>query len=85
MDLMYDVIDLIVNQETDILVSKYHDHALTGNWKGYRELHIMDDWLLIYLSKQDEVDLVLVRTGTYDRLFQKSPSFDGLFLYYNMG
>lgn len=27
---------------------KYHEHALVGNMKGFRECHISPDWLLIY-------------------------------------
>lgn len=39
------VIDkLLENQE---LEPKYKDHALTGNWNGYRDCHIEPDWLLI--------------------------------------
>ncbi|MDO4897990.1 MAG: type II toxin-antitoxin system YafQ family toxin [Rothia sp. (in: high G+C Gram-positive bacteria)] len=30
------------------LPESYRDHALTGNWAGYRELHIEPDWLLMY-------------------------------------
>lgn len=30
------------------LPSRYRDHALQGNWRGYRECHIEPDWLLIY-------------------------------------
>lgn len=29
------------------LASKYRDHALTGDYKGFRECHITSDWLLI--------------------------------------
>lgn len=37
------VIDkLLENQE---LEAKYKDHALTGNWNGYRDCHIESDWL----------------------------------------
>ncbi len=25
------------------------DHVLSGNWKGYRECHILPNWLLIYI------------------------------------
>ena len=40
------------------------------NWKGYRELHILADWLLIYKVEKDEINLVvLVRTGSHDKLF----------------
>ena len=29
------------------LEAKYRDHALTGNYLGFRECHIRPDWLLI--------------------------------------
>lgn len=31
------------------LEPRYRDHALGGNYKGFRECHIKPDWLLIYL------------------------------------
>ena len=37
------VINLLVNQEQEVLRTKYKDHALQGNWKGFRELHIQLD------------------------------------------
>lgn len=37
------VINLLVNQEQEVLKTKYKDHALQGNWKGFRELHIQPD------------------------------------------
>ncbi len=45
----------------------YRDHALIGNWRGYRECHIQPDWLLIYRITDDE--LQLVRTGSHRELF----------------
>ena len=30
------------------LPEKNRDHALSGNWNGSRECHILPDWLLIY-------------------------------------
>ena len=30
------------------LPAGYRDHALVGQWKGYRDAHIEPDWLLIY-------------------------------------
>ena len=48
---------------------KNHDHALSGNYKGYRECHITPDWLLIY-SRNETVKIVsLVRTGKHSDLF----------------
>lgn len=56
-------------QDLDFLRTKYKDHALKGNWRGYREIHVEGDWLVIYRVERDELTLVLTRTGTHDRLF----------------
>ena len=48
---------------------KYRDHALIGNFKGYRECHITPDWLLVYKIKANVLTLVLHRTGTHSDLF----------------
>ncbi len=62
------VIDkLLENQE---LEPKYKDHALTGNWKGYRDCHIESDWLLIY--KISETHLFLARSGSHSDLFNRA-------------
>ena len=53
------------------LEAKYKDHALEGNWKNHRELHIRPDWLLIYQIKDDILILELSRTGTHSDLFKK--------------
>lgn len=52
------------------LEEKYKDHALTGNYKGYRECHIQPDWLLIYLVEDDILTLTLIDTGTHSDLFK---------------
>lgn len=65
MDKIKVVIDkLLENKE---LEPKYKDHALTGNWNGYRDCHIEPDWLLIY--KTSETHLFLVRSGSHSDLF----------------
>ena len=53
------------------LEEKYKDHALEGNWKNHRELHIRPDWLLIYQIKDDILILEFSRTGTHSDLFKK--------------
>ena len=53
------------------LPEKYSDHALSGNWAGYRECHILPDWLLIYRLEGDVLVLTLTRTGTHSDLFGK--------------
>ena len=65
--LMEEVIDLLVWEKP--LPEKYKDHWLTGDYVGFRECHITPDWLLVYQIKDDELILVLSRTGTHSDLF----------------
>jgi mRNA interferase YafQ len=51
------------------LPDRYRDHPLRGNWKGYRDVHLEPDWLLIYRVAGDE--LHLVRTGSHADLFDE--------------
>ena len=44
------------------------DHALIGDWAGYRECHVKPDVLLIY-RKPDEQTLRLARIGSHSELF----------------
>lgn len=53
------------------LPEKNKDHALTGNWVGHRECHILPDWLLIYHIEDNVLVLTLARTGTHSDLFGK--------------
>lgn len=54
-----------------VLDEKHRDHALTGDWSGYRECHIAPDWLLIYKINAGELILLLTRTGTHADLLGK--------------
>jgi mRNA interferase YafQ len=47
---------------------KHKDHALGGEWRGWRDCHIEPDWVLIY--KVDGGELKLGRTGTHADLFE---------------
>ena len=51
------------------LDAKYSDHALTGDYVGFRECHIQPDWLLIYRIDNHELILFLSRTGSHSDLF----------------
>ncbi len=51
------------------LEARNKDHALSRNYKGYRECHIQPDWLLIYLIEDDILTLTLIDTGTHANLF----------------
>lgn len=53
--------------EGEPLPTKNQDHALTGNWTGWRDCHLEPDWLLIYKLLPDE--LILGRTGSHSDLF----------------
>ena len=44
------------------------DHALTGDWLGYRECHVKPDLLLIY-KKPDDLTLRLARFRSHSELF----------------
>jgi mRNA interferase YafQ len=64
---METVMDMLANEQP--LPEKYKDHALTGDWKGFRECHIQPDWLLIYKIQNDSLILTLSRTGSHSDLF----------------
>ena len=49
------------------LAQRHHDHALAGEWQGFRDCHIEPDWVLIYAI--DEEALYLTRTGSHADLF----------------
>jgi mRNA interferase YafQ len=61
------VVSALANGET--LDEKYRDHNLTGDYLGFRECHITPDWLLIYKYNNNELYLLLSRTGTHSDLF----------------
>ncbi|MCI1982770.1 MAG: type II toxin-antitoxin system YafQ family toxin [Oscillospiraceae bacterium] len=68
-DLLDNVIRLLAKGEP--LPETNRDHALSGNWIGHRECHILPDWLLVYRVENDILVLTLVRTGTHSDLFDK--------------
>ena len=61
------VIDELLRENT--LAPKYKDHALIGNYTGFRECHISPDWLLIYSIDKSKLILTASRTGTHSDLF----------------
>ncbi len=69
LNLLKEVITKLANGEP--LSKKNKDHALSGDWIGYRECHIQPDWLLVYYLREDTLVLTLSRTGTHSDLFDK--------------
>lgn len=68
-ELLEQIIALLATGQS--LPEKNKDHALTGNWVGHRECHILPDWLLVYRVEDDVLVLTLTRTGTHSDLFGK--------------
>ena len=68
-NLLKKIVNKLANDEP--LPPKCHDHALSGNWKAFRECHIQPDWLLIYKLEDDILVLTLARTGSHSVLFNK--------------
>jgi mRNA interferase YafQ len=51
------------------LPRSHKDHALRGDWDGFRECHVggEGDWLLIYVRRGGR--LILFRTGKHEEIF----------------
>ena len=62
-----DVVEKLRKDET--LDEKFHDHELSGQFIGTRELHIRPNWLLCYRKNQGILTLTLVDTETHADLF----------------
>lgn len=52
------------------LEKKHRDHALSGNYIGFRECHIRPDWLLIYTIDHGNLILTAARTGSHSDLLE---------------
>jgi mRNA interferase YafQ len=64
--LVSSVVALLLSDQA--LPGNNRDHALSGDWVGYRECHIKPDLLLIY-RKPDADTLRLARLGSHSDLF----------------
>lgn len=60
-----ELMKLIIEEKP--LPPKYKDHALKGNWRGYRDCHIEPNWLLIY--KVGAGIAFFARTGSHTDIF----------------
>lgn len=67
LNLLNDAVECLARQQP--LPERFHDHALIGNYEGFRECHIQPDWLLVYRVDDECVNLFLMRTGTNADLF----------------
>ena len=51
-----------------VIPEKYKDHALTGNYSGFRDCHIKPDLVLIYRIDNNVVELV--RLNSHSEVFK---------------
>jgi mRNA interferase YafQ len=65
---LMDVLQLLIEEKQ--LPAKYCDHPLFGNWKGYRDCHVENDWVLIYKIDKERKTLLLQRLGSHAELFR---------------
>jgi mRNA interferase YafQ len=49
------------------LAEKHRDHALTGEWKDFRDCHVRPDLVLIYRKQEPDI-LDLIRLGSHSEL-----------------
>ncbi|WP_044565099.1 type II toxin-antitoxin system YafQ family toxin [Anaerococcus provencensis] len=52
------------------LPEKYKNHQLKGEWNGAYEFYIKADWLVIYEIIDNNLILVMLRTGSHQELFR---------------
>ena len=53
----------------ELLSEKYRDHALIGDYIGFRECHVAPNWLLVYAIDKGQLILTASRTGSHSDLF----------------
>lgn len=53
----------------EVLEERFKDHALIGNYIGFRECNIEPDFLLIYCVDNNKLILTAVRVGSHSDLF----------------
>lgn len=68
----FKILDEVVKKliEEQLIDPKHCDHPLKGEWKGYRDCHVQNDWVLIYKINEKEKTITFVRLGTHSELFK---------------
>ena len=62
---LLELMDMLVKDAP--LPRNYRDHALAGDWQGYRDCHLRGDMVVIYRVEGDTV--YLTRINTHSELF----------------
>ena len=66
-DKLKEIMNLLIEEKQ--LDPKYLDHPLKGRWKGCRECHVGNDWLLIYRILKTDKEIWFERLGSHSELF----------------
>ncbi len=69
MQLLHTAISILAEKGT--LPAEYRPHVLHGERKDQWECHIQPDWLFIWNQYDDELELLMLNTGTHSDLFGK--------------
>ena len=56
-------------KETGTLPQHYRPHKLSGRYSDVWECHIKPDWLLLWQQNDQELKLLMLRTGSHSDLF----------------
>jgi mRNA interferase YafQ len=51
------------------LPKEYKEHPLTGDKKGFTDIHLKPDLLILYKIDQEKNELHLVRIGSHSEIF----------------
>ena len=62
---------ILLLERDGCLPENYRPHRLHGDRQGQWECHIQPDWLLIWKQTDDELELLMLNTGTHSDLFGK--------------
>ena len=63
-DILFDIAEKIICEET--LPERCREHGLSGDYSGFTECHIKNDWVMVYYFCGEGV--VFTRTGTHSDL-----------------
>ena len=65
-------IQIIAESDSTSIPKRYNDHALKGNLKHCRALHLessSSDWLVVYTIDDEESVVKFIATGKHDEVF----------------
>jgi mRNA interferase YafQ len=66
--LLITVMEKLIKEER--LHPKLCDHPLKGEWNGFRDCHVLNDWVLVYKIDKEKKKITFSRLGTHSELFK---------------